>query len=153
MELTPDRANSSRSHSAWVLIAVILATMVTACSTHETGRAVVAAPPLALRASDSQAKSTLSREHTVVIDIPESPLETGFRRVSDRCASDTAHHCTILQSDLSSGDAPSGLIKLRIDPEAVESLIGLAAAQGKLERRCIWCGFCGGGEEGESGRW
>jgi hypothetical protein len=79
--------------------------------------------------------STLSREHSVVVDIPAANLDAGFQRVSSRCASDAIHHCTILQSDLSSGEPPSGLIRLRIDPEAVEDLIALASAQGKLERR------------------
>ncbi len=71
----------------------------------------------------------------MVVDVPEADLAAGFRRVSDRCTSDSEHHCTILQSDLSSGDAPSGLIKLRIDPPAVEHLITFAVGQGKLERR------------------
>jgi hypothetical protein len=81
------------------------------------------------------AGGTLAREHTVVIDVPEAQLAVSFARVKDRCTADTAHHCTILESDLSSGEAPSGLIKLRIDPAAVEDLISLVATQGRLERR------------------
>jgi hypothetical protein len=124
----------SRRHRIAVLSAIALVSIaLVGCSRRDTGRATA---PLMLRAAQaSSASSTLSREHTVVVDIPEMQLEAGFRRVSDRCTSDTADHCTILQSDLSSGDAPSGLIKLPIDPEGVELVIGLAVAQGKLERR------------------
>jgi hypothetical protein len=80
-------------------------------------------------------KSTLSREHTVVVDVPEAELAGGFRAVENRCTSDSEHHCTILESDLSTGDAPSGLIRLRVDPAAVEDLASFAASQGKLARR------------------
>jgi hypothetical protein len=48
---------------------------------------------------------------------------------------DSDHHCTILQSDLSSGQARAGLIKLRIDPAAVEELVVFAAGFGHLENR------------------
>jgi hypothetical protein len=117
--------------ASWVFMLASIA--VSACSGPGSGRVAQVA---ALRSeAAAQATSTLSREHMVVIDIPEVQLKAGFERVVSRCTSDTAHHCAILQSDLSSGDAPSGLIKLRIDPEAVEDLIGLAAAQGRLERR------------------
>jgi hypothetical protein len=133
MAFRRSQANGNRSAS-WVLILSFASIVVSACSGPSAGRA----PPAAMLAraeAGAQAKSTLSREHTVVVDIPEAQLGAGFQRVVSRCASDTVQHCTILQSDLSSGGAPSGLIKLRIDPEAVEDLIGLAAAQGRLERR------------------
>src|ERR1700722_3249128 len=126
MAFRQSQANGNRSAS-WVLLILSFASIVvSACSGPSPGRAAPAAMR-ALAEAGGQAKSTLSREHAVVVDIPEAQLGAGFQRVVSRCVSDTAHHCTILQSDLSSGDAPSGLIKLRIDPEAVEDLIGLAA--------------------------
>jgi hypothetical protein len=79
--------------------------------------------------------STLSREHFVTIEVAESDLHSSFQRLSDRCTADSANHCTILQSDVSSGQFSSGLIKLRIDPSAVEGLIGFAAGLGRLEHR------------------
>ncbi len=81
------------------------------------------------------AHSTLSREHSVTIEVPESDLSARFQRLSDRCTADLADHCDILQSDVSSGRSASGLIKLRIDPNAVEGLIAFAASLGKLEHR------------------
>jgi hypothetical protein len=81
------------------------------------------------------AHSTLSREHSVTIEVPESDLHSSFQRLTDRCTADTANHCTILQSDVSSGQFTSGLVKLRIDPKAVEDLIGFAAGLGRLEHR------------------
>lgn len=94
--------------------------------------AMVAPKQRALAAAE---RSTLSREHSATIDVPESELETQFRRVVDRCTRDSDHHCTILQSDLSTGQLPSGLIKLRIDPDAVEDLVTFVAGLGKLEHR------------------
>jgi hypothetical protein len=52
-----------------------------------------------------------------------------------RKSSDSGHHCTILQSDLSSGQWPAGLIKLRIDPTAVEDLVAFATGLGRPESR------------------
>jgi hypothetical protein len=85
--------------------------------------------------------NTLSREHTVVIALSEAALEAGFRKVVDRCMADSDHHCTILQSDLSSGQWPAGLIKLRIDPAAVEDLVVFAAGLGRLESRAARARF------------
>jgi hypothetical protein len=109
---------------------------VSGCGRHDSGRDQTMAPlMLAKAAASSQSTSTLSREHTVVVDVRETELAGGFRRVADRCTSDSEHHCTILQSDLSSGDVPSGFIKLRIDPAAVEDLVSFVVRQGKIERR------------------
>ena len=90
---------------------------------------------LAQAAGNPSARGTLSREHSVTIEVPESDLRSGFQRLTDRCTADTANHCTILQSDVSSGQFVSGLVKLRIDPKAVEDLIGFAAGLGRLEHR------------------
>jgi hypothetical protein len=87
----------------------------------------------AARSSDSA--STLSREHQVVVEVRAGDLEARFRGVADRCNADLAAHCTILQSDLSTGDMPAGQMRLRIDPSAVEDLISFATAGGKLVHR------------------
>jgi len=78
---------------------------------------------------------TLSREHHVVVEVREGDLEAHFRRVAGRCSTDPPDHCTILQSDLSTGDSPAGQMRLRIDPPAVEDLISFASADGKLVHR------------------
>ena len=79
--------------------------------------------------------NTLSREHSAEIDVPELDLAASFRRVTDRCTADSAHHCVILQSNLSSVQYASGLVKLRIDPAGVEDLVSFASRLGKLQRR------------------
>jgi len=137
MDFPKPRAASGNRSTSWALMLSLASIVVSACSGSGHGPAAGRVAPAALLRAEAgaQAKSTLSREHTVVVDIPEAQLEAGLQRVASRCTSDAAHHCTILQSDLSSGDAPSGHIKLRIDPDAVDGLIGLAAGQGKLERR------------------
>jgi acyl transferase domain-containing protein len=87
----------------------------------------------ALRADVAQ--STLSREHSVTIEVAESALQHNFQRLIERCTADSANHCAILQSDLSSGKFASGLIRLRIDPKAVGDLIAFAADLGRFEHR------------------
>jgi hypothetical protein len=87
-----------------------------------------------LQRADS-AHGTLSHEYSVSVEVAQSDLHSGFQRLTDRCNADAANHCTILQSDVSSGQYASGLIKLRIDPNAVEDLIGFAVTLGRLEHR------------------
>ena len=117
-------------------LAVVCLAGATACDRH---RAVIAEPQTlgvagaALRTE--QAHGTLSREHSVTIEVAESELHSSFQRLTDRCVTDSGNHCTILQSDVSSGQFSSGLIKLRIDPGAVEDLVGFAATLGRLEHR------------------
>jgi hypothetical protein len=118
-----------------VLITFIVAIAMSACSRNNAAGGAMPVSVASKVQRESPEHSTLSREHSVVIDVPESELETRFRSVADHCATDSAHHCTILQSDLSTGQYPSGLIKLRIDPGAVEDLVAFASSLGKLEHR------------------
>jgi len=118
-----------------LLVAFIAIIAGSACSRNDSPPAAGVALKISQRGGASPEHGTLSREHSVVVDVPETELATRFRRVADRCTGDSAHHCTILQSDLSSGQSPSGLIKLRIEPGAVEDLITFASGLGKLEHR------------------
>jgi hypothetical protein len=118
-----------------VLITFFVAIAGSACSGNNASHAMTAPMTLAKQDRAPQEHGTLSREHFVVIDVPETELDSAFRRVADRCGADSSHHCTILQSDLSTGQFPSGLIKLRIDPSAVEDLVSFASSLGKLEHR------------------
>jgi hypothetical protein len=108
---------------------------MTACNRNE--HALAAAQPLlmAKEQREADAHGTLSREHTATVAVPAADLAERFRRLSERCTSDAADHCTILQSDVSTGPFASGLMRLRIDPDAVEALISFAASLGKLEHR------------------
>src|SRR5882672_1563798 len=136
--LVTDTNYSVNRFSPMIRLLVVAITLVIAgsgCSGGNASRAVTA--PLMVGQQDRapQDHGTLSRAHSVVINVPETDLEMRFRRVVDRCAVDSAHHCTILQSDLTTGQFPSGLIKLRLDPGAVEDLVSFAASLGKLEHR------------------
>jgi hypothetical protein len=119
-----------------LLLLTLLVVVGAACSRNEVARNATPAGVMAKQARALQEPgNTLSREHSVTVDVPETELESRFRRMVDRCTADSAHHCTILQSDLSTGQLPSGLIKLRTDPDAVEDLVTFAAGLGKLEHR------------------
>ncbi len=118
-----------------LVVAIILMIGGSGCSGGNASRTMTAPVMVAQQDRAPQDHGTLSRAHAVVIDVPETELESKFRRVVDRCAGDSAHHCAILQSDLTTGQFPSGLIKLRIDPGAVEDLVSFASSLGKLEHR------------------
>jgi DNA repair exonuclease SbcCD ATPase subunit len=108
---------------------------MTACNRNNHSIAAPAAQMVSHLERADSAHSTLSREHSVTIEVPESDLHSSFQRLTDRCTADSANHCTILQSDVSSGQFSSGLMRLRIDPKAVEDLIGFATGLGRLEHR------------------
>jgi hypothetical protein len=110
--------------------AVLTTLAVSACSRNK-----LAASGAALELRADQEHGTLSREHSVTVEVPETELDARFQRLADRCKTDSAHHCTILRSDVSTGQFASGLIKLRVDPGAVEDLIAFAASLGRLEHR------------------
>jgi Domain of unknown function (DUF4349) len=142
LEFPPVSVDANRPvhrYSSIILALLVVFIVVIAGSACTRNNSSLTAPRAALKMSQQDRASpehgTLSREHSVVIDVPETELETRFRRVADRCTGDLAHHCTILQSDLSSGQSPSGLIKLRIDPGAVEDLVTFVSGLGKLEHR------------------
>ena len=84
----------------------------TACNRNE--HALAAAQPLMMSKEQraAEAHGTLSREHTATITVPAADLAERFRRLSERCTSDAADHCTILQSDVSTGPFASGLMRL-----------------------------------------
>src|SRR5271168_1452303 len=113
----------------------IALTGMTACNRNEHARAATEPLVMAKQQRAEAVHSTLSREHSVTIDVPETELDSRFQRLINRCSSDSADHCTILQSDVSTGPFALGMIRLRIDPDAVEALIDFAASLGKLEHR------------------
>jgi len=116
--------------AAAIGFAVLTTLAISACSRNSLARSGAA---LELRAD--QEHETLAREHSVTVEVAESELDGRFQRLADRCKTDSAHHCTVLQSDVSTGRFASGLIKLRIDPGAVEELIAFAVSLGRLEHR------------------
>lgn len=123
-----------------VLVIVLVATLsLGGCSKNATSEVQMhskgAAFLISSVAQAAEKTNTLSRTHDIAIKVSERDLEARFRSVADRCTADTVHHCTILQSDLSSSERPSGLIKLRIDPAAVEEFCSFVASQGRLESR------------------
>jgi hypothetical protein len=124
------RSNPCSRLAAVIGFAFFMTITISACS-----RNSLATGGAALELRADQERGTLSREHSLTIEVPETELDAHFQRLADRCKTDSAHHCTILQSDVSTGQFASGLIRLRIDPEAVEELIAFAASLGRLEHR------------------
>jgi acyl transferase domain-containing protein len=109
---------------------------MTACNRNNGSVVAPAAPMVSnMQQRAESGRATLSREHSVSIEVADSDLDSRFQRLTDRCKADSANHCTILQSDVSNGRHSSGFVKLRIDPNAVEDLVGFAASLGRLEHR------------------
>ena len=112
------RSNHCSRLAAVIGFAFFMTIAMSACS-----RNSVAPGGAALELRADQEHGTLAREHSVTVEVPESELDARFQRLANRCKSDAPHHCTLLQSDVSTGQYASGLIKLRIDPDAVEELM------------------------------
>jgi hypothetical protein len=139
MEFPPTTRNARKVSGHWSRVAAVIGfavfttLTVSACSRNNPSAGGAALSVAELRAAPEH--GTLSREHSVTVEVPETELDARFQRLADRCKTDSSHHCTILQSDVSTGQFASGLIKLRIEPDAVEDIISFAASLGTLEHR------------------
>lgn len=74
----------------------------------------------------------LAYEHFITIDLSEHDLELAYQKLLTTCNHDQQHHCTVLESNINSGDYPSATIRLRVNPEGVQSLTELVTQSGRL---------------------
>ena len=77
----------------------------------------------------------LAYQHTVVVDVPEADLSNVFQAVTDACAADRDNQCTLLNSDIVSGEFSRASIRMRVKAAGVDPLVRLAAETGDVVRR------------------
>jgi len=74
----------------------------------------------------------LSYEHNLSIQLEKDALAIKYKALTDHCATDRDNNCTILESELSSGNYNYGKIKVRITPAGVKQFLTLAGNGGEI---------------------
>jgi hypothetical protein len=78
----------------------------------------------------------LAYEHFITVELSRELLPRRMREVQDACASNKELACTLLDVSLHSNESlPSGTIRVRVAPPAVETLIAMATKDGELTAR------------------
>lgn len=93
-------------------------------------------PSADIRAEFAQRKTNpyLSYEHNLSIQLEKDALAIKYKALTDHCAADRDNNCTILESELSSGNHNYGKIKVRIIPAGVGRFLTLAGNGGEITR-------------------
>lgn len=82
--------------------------------------------------SQRESKKFLAYEHFVSIDTTEEDLAHAYKKTIATCVNDKENSCTILDSNISSGNYVSARIKLRIKPRGVIGIIESATSNGSV---------------------
>lgn len=84
----------------------------------------------------AQRRDTLAYEHSVSIELDRKLVPTRLREIESACAAGKPVECTVLHVSLRNHeDIYTGLIKMRIAPQGVDSTIEAASQGGKLTSR------------------
>jgi len=87
------------------------------------------------RTAERRESEFLAYEHSIVVDTSENLLTESHTAVIDACAEDRENLCTVLNSNINHGGYSSASIMMRLKPEGVDALAGLAAGAGEVIRR------------------
>jgi len=87
------------------------------------------------RTAERRDREFLAYEHSIVVDTSEDLLTESHAAVIDACAADRENLCTVLNSNISHGGYSSASIRMRVKPEGVDALAGLAAGAGEVTGR------------------
>jgi hypothetical protein len=74
----------------------------------------------------------LSYEHKLYVKLQRDALAVKYKTLTDHCAADRSNNCTILESELTSGDYSYAKIKVRIAPAGVETFLKVAGKNGEI---------------------
>lgn len=81
------------------------------------------------------AQSMLAYEHELTLRLPEAELAQRMAAVRDACLAHQHGRCSLLEYTQASGYAGNSRVRMRVVPEGVEGLVGLAAESGKIVSR------------------
>ncbi len=105
-----------------------------ACSkASESAAEAPASPPVA--GQDNRGGSQLAYEHDVTIWSDGKAIATRLGKVRQACMSERFGACSVLGEEQSAGESPSGTLKLRALPAAIEPLVALAAEGAEIGER------------------
>ena len=117
-----------------VLLVLCVAAGVGACSKAADSAAEAAAAP-AVAGQDNRGGSQLAYEHDVTIWSDGKSIATRLGKVRQACMSERFGACSVLGEEQSAGESPSGSLKLRALPTAIEPLVALAAEGAEIGER------------------
>lgn len=84
----------------------------------------------------AQSTDTLAYEHSVSIELNRKLLPTRLREIESACATNKPVECKVLEVSLhGQEDVFTGIIRMRIAPQGVESTVEAASLGGKLTSR------------------
>jgi Domain of unknown function (DUF4349) len=124
---------------ALLLVSVLAA--VAACSksadqaSDAAGESAAAPAAPSVQGQDNRAGSQLAYEHDVTIWSGGKDIATRIGKVRAACMAERFGACSVLGEDQTAGDSPSGTLKLRAIPAAIEPLVGVAAEGAEVGQR------------------
>lgn len=74
----------------------------------------------------------LSYEHNLSVELKKDAPAEKYKALIEHCNADRENNCTILESELSSGNYSRGEIKIRIEPAGVNKFLALAGNKGEV---------------------
>ena len=123
---------------ASLCLSFVLAFALAACSKDRAGAASAPAVELgdaALRGESNGGGSLLAYEHEVGIRSDASSLAQRMASVREACVAQKFGSCSLLGEERQAGEQPSGNMRMRVTPAAVEPLVKLAAQGGEIGQR------------------
>lgn len=117
---------------AGLMLSLVIA--ATACSKNE---AASGAPPAKSLAPPRQMEQAtfLAYEHEVHIELAVAQIQQRMATVQASCQSGKYGQCVVLNVSQQRGERPSGEVTVRIVPDGVEALVGLAAQGAQIGSR------------------
>lgn len=79
--------------------------------------------------------ASLAYEHELDIRLDASQISARVKQLAEACQSSRFGDCAVLQVGQQGGSEPSGSIRVRISPQGVEPIIGLAGKDGDVASR------------------
>lgn len=125
-----------KSFSHLKFVAILCGILVLpACGSPENDGVMGYSGQTAVSAPAKRQGEFLAYEHTIVVELDRTGLESAHQDVIAECASVPERGCTILDSNISTGNNASGSITVRVIPESVGSLVDSAGSHGEITTR------------------
>jgi len=108
--------------------------LVVGCGKHQAKEVYGVSDSAHTVAEESQRESEkyLAYIHLVSVEVQRSALKKQHESAITACANDKKNRCTILNSNLNTGDYLYGSIRLRILPQGVENIIKVATTDANI---------------------
>lgn len=79
--------------------------------------------------------SQLAYEHAVRVRLPGERIARNLGATRDACMFRTFGECTLLGEEMGAGEQPSGQIRMRAAPDAIDDLVRVASTGGEVAQR------------------